>query len=106
MADGALQAPEPGQYAAAAEHTIRAASALDPWAQAILAAGFCASVLAWIVTRRPPAAVAPGAETLTIVVKAMEEQARATADLAGQVERLVEQNAVIVSELRGGAVLR
>jgi hypothetical protein len=104
MPDIPLQAPETGQYVAAAEHTIRAAAGLDPLAQTVLAAGLCLAVVAWIVTRRPPPG--PGAETFTIVVKAMEEQARATAALAEQVEKVVEQNAFIISELRGGAVLR
>ncbi len=99
MPDVSLQSPDTGQYVAAAEHTIRAAAGLDPLAQVTLVAGLAAAIIAWIVTRRPQQAAAPGAETLTIVVKAMEEQARATAALAEQVERVVEQNAVIIARL-------
>lgn len=103
MADTPLPTQEAGQYVAAAEHTIRAAAGLDPWAQVTLAAGFCAAVIAYVITRRPPAS--PGTETLTIVVKAMEEQARATGELAHQVEKLVEQNAAMFRERRGEAAM-
>lgn len=79
-------------------------SILSPAAQvaAVIALG-CVAVV-WIWTRRP--AQGPGMETFQLVIGAMNEQAKATNALAEQVEKVVEQNAVILARLPVGSLER
>jgi len=84
--------------------TLTRISILSPAAQvaAVIALG-CVAV-AWIWTRRPQPG--PGNETFQLVITSMTEQAKATNALAEQVERIVEQNAVIIARLPAGIVER
>lgn len=84
--------------------TIVRLAGLSPAAQvaAVIALG-CVAV-AWIWTRRP--LPGPGNETFQLVITSMTEQAKATNALAEQVERVVEQNSVIIARLPVGVVER
>ncbi len=84
--------------------TIARIAGLSPAAQvtALIVLG-CIAV-AWIWTRRP--LPGPGTETFQLVIASMTEQAKATSTLAEQVEKVVEQNAVIIARLPVGTLER
>lgn len=84
--------------------TIVRLAGLSPAAQvaAVIMVGLIG--LAWVITRRPQPG--PGMETFNLVIGAMNEQAKATSSLAEQVERIVEQNAVIIARLPGNVTAR
>ncbi|MGF7178377.1 hypothetical protein [Azospirillum doebereinerae] len=78
-------------------NTLMQIAGLSPNAQvaAVIMIGLIG--LAWVWTRRP--LPGPGNETFNLVIAALTEQAKATSTLAEQVERVVEQNAVIIARL-------
>ncbi|WP_376959671.1 hypothetical protein ABNQ39_07110 [Azospirillum sp. A26] len=84
--------------------TLTRISVLSPAAQVAAVVGIACIAIAWIWTRRP--AQGPGMETFQLVIGAMNEQAKATNALAEQVERVVEQNSVIIARLPVGVVER
>jgi len=88
--DGLTPMPDMGE-------TIRTIAGLSPAAQvaAVIMIGLIG--LAWVWTRRPQPG--PGNETFNLVIASMTEQAKATNALAEQVEKIVEQNAVIIARL-------
>jgi hypothetical protein len=55
--------------------------------------------LAWVWTRRPQSG--PGIEPFNLGIASMNEQTKVTAHLAENVERIIEQNAVIIPRLPG-----
>jgi len=77
--------------------TLMQIAGLSPAAQvaAVIMIGLVG--LAWVITRRPQPG--PGNETFNLVIAALTEQAKATSTLAEQVEKVVEQNAVIIARL-------
>lgn len=77
--------------------TLTRISGLSPAAQitALLVIGGVMGL--WIWSRRPQPG--PGNETFQLVITSMTEQAKATNALAEQVERVVEQNSVIIARL-------
>jgi hypothetical protein len=84
--------------------TLTRISILSPAAQVAAVIGIACIAVAWIWTRRPQPG--PGNETFQLVITSMTEQAKATNALAEQVERIVEQNAVIIARLPAGVVER
>lgn len=84
--------------------TLQAVAWLAPAAQiaALASLGVVAALFVW--TRRPQQA--PGGETVRLVIAALTEQAEATNALAKQVEKIVEQNAVIIARLPAGRTAR
>lgn len=94
------QAPDAGQWTAVASETVRTVAVLSPAAQVAAVIVLGVIVVTWIWTRRPSRTPAPGTETMTLVIGSMNESATATRDLANQVERLVEQNAALLEEVR------
>ncbi|WP_434619241.1 hypothetical protein [Azospirillum sp. B2RO_4] len=84
--------------------TLTRISILSPAAQVAAVIGIACIAVAWIWTRRPQPG--PGNETFQLVIASMTEQAKATNALAEQVERLVEQNAVIIARPPAGIVER
>lgn len=84
--------------------TLTRISILSPAAQVAAVITLGCVVIAWIWTRRP--SQGPGMETFQLVIGAMNEQAKATNALAEQVEKVVEQNAVILARLPVGSLER
>nr|WP_295828280.1 hypothetical protein [uncultured Azospirillum sp.] len=84
--------------------TLTRISILSPAAQVAAVIGIACIAVAWIWTRRPQPG--PGNETFQLVIASMTEQAKATNALAEQVERLVEQNAVIIARPPVGSLER
>ncbi|WP_376957704.1 hypothetical protein ABNQ39_11285 [Azospirillum sp. A26] len=84
--------------------TLTRISVLSPAAQVAAVVGIACIAIAWIWTRRP--AQGPGMETFQLVIASLTEQAKATNALAEQVERIVEQNSVIIARLPVGVVER
>lgn len=84
--------------------TLARIAILSPTAQivALLVLGGVLGLLVW--SRRPQPG--PGMETFNLVIASMNEQTRATIQLSENVERVIEQNAVIIARLPVGTMER
>ena len=99
-----MEAADPGAIANAAGVTLHHVAGLSPSAQ-VAAVIMLGLVLLALVGKPYVSLLKAGGgdagEVLNLAVAAMNEQARATAALAEQVERVVEQNATIIARLPG-----